>query len=83
MSSNILEAADCIDAATDRIGRSYSKGKSLDDVIREFKKGSGTRYAPYVVDLFSDNDVISDIKAILDNGRKENYKKAYDMLHEV
>lgn len=83
VSSNILEAADCIDAATDRIGRSYSKGKSLEDVIGEFKKGSGTRYAPYVVDLFSDDDVISDIREILDNGRQENYKKAYNMLHEV
>ena len=33
---NILTIADCIDAATDNIGRPYGMGKTLEDLIQEF-----------------------------------------------
>ena len=72
--------ADGLDAATDTVGRSYKKGKPLEAVIDEFREGSGTRYAPYVVDLFDDSEVINDVRKILNEGREENYRKAYYTL---
>ena len=77
---DIVAVADCLDAATDAIGRSFKKGITLDDFIEEIKADRGTRYAPYVVDLFSDDNVIKDIKEILNHGRNENYNKVYKML---
>ena len=77
---DIVAVADCLDAATDAIGRSFKKGITLNDFIEEIQADRGTRYAPYVVDLFNDDKVIKDIIEILNNGRDENYRKVYKML---
>ena len=37
---DIVMAADCLDAATDTIGRSYSQGRPLTCIGRKWKKGS-------------------------------------------
>ncbi len=83
LSACILEIADCIDAATDTIGRSYSKGKTLEEVAAEIRKDSGTRYAPFADELLSSEDVLDDIRYLLTKGRQDNYKKAYLLLHNV
>ena len=77
---DIVTVADCLDAATDSIGRSFNRGIDLETFIDEIRSDRGTRYAPYVVDLFEDNAVINDIKVILDKGRDKNYREAYAML---
>ena len=76
----IVTCADCLDAATDTVGRSYKTGKSLDELIAEFRLEKGTRYAPFVVDLFSDEEVINEIKGILEKERDRNYIETYDTL---
>ncbi|MEE3409241.1 MAG: hypothetical protein VZQ95_07620, partial [Erysipelotrichaceae bacterium] len=48
---DIVTVADCMDAATDSIGRSYNRGKTLDEYIDEVRAGSGTRYAPWLADI--------------------------------
>ena len=79
---SIVTCADCLDAATDSVGRSYKKGKSLEELIDEFREGRGTRYAPYVVDLFSDKDILSEVSDILETKRDINYREAYNVLKE-
>ena len=76
----LLEAADCMDAATDSIGRSYKQGKTLDEYIDELREGSGTRYAPYVVELCEDPTVREELQKLLTEGRDENYRKTYHLL---
>ena len=83
VAANIVEVADCIDAATDGIGRSYNKGKSVDELREELFRDSGTRYAPYVVDLLRDKDVMEDIHYFLKEGRQNNYRKTYLLLNGV
>ncbi len=78
--SMIVTVADCIDAATDMIGRSYNRGKILDEVIVELQEGAGTRYSPEVVALLENPDVCNDIKAILTEGRQDNYEETYRLL---
>ena len=77
---SIVQAADCLDAATDTIGRSYKQGKSLDEVIAEIKAESGTRYAPYVADLLDKPEVKNELDRLLTVGRDENYRGAYYLL---
>ena len=78
---DIVQCADCLDAATDSIGRSYNKGKSLDQFLEELHDGSGTRYAPWLEELFALEDVHRDIEFLLTKERRHNYQKAYHILH--
>ena len=77
---SIVTCADCLDAATDSVGRSYKKGKSLEELIEEFREGSGTRYAPYVVELFSIPEVLEEVRDILEKQRDENYIETYSVM---
>jgi HD-GYP domain-containing protein (c-di-GMP phosphodiesterase class II) len=77
---SLVQAADCLDAATDTIGRSYKQGKSLDAVIEEIKAESGTRYAPYVAELLDEPEVRDELERLLTIGRDENYRGAYYLL---
>ncbi|MBQ7506167.1 MAG: HD domain-containing protein [Lachnospiraceae bacterium] len=80
---DVVAVADCLDAATDTVGRSYSRGKTLEEFMDELEKGSGTRYAPYVCELFSDPAVREDIALILSRGREKNYRKTYLLLKDL
>ena len=80
---DIVACADCMDAATDSIGRSYNTEKNLDDFIEEVIEGAGTRYAPYLPGLFEDPAVRDDMDYILSDGRNLNYRNAYMLLREV
>lgn len=77
---DILACADCLDAATDAVGRSYKEGKTLQQFVDELKEGRGTRYAPYVVDLLEEEKVLAEIRKKLESGRDQNYQKTYHLL---
>ena len=77
---DIVAAADCLDAATDTVGRSYSKGISLDTFIEELKEVCGTRYAPFLKDLFENPNVKKEISNILTNKRQKLYKDTFKLL---
>lgn len=74
---DILSVADSIDAATDSIGRHYKYPKTLDALIEEFKAQKGTRYAPFVVDLFDNKDVRKRIDTIINVERLSIYMNVY------
>ncbi len=80
---DIASVADCMDAATDDIGRSYGGGKSLSDFSAEVEAGSGTRYAPYLSELLKLDKVKEDLGFLLGEGRKNNYRDTFLILREV
>ncbi|MCR5097480.1 MAG: HD domain-containing protein [Lachnospiraceae bacterium] len=81
---SILTVADCVDAATDSIGRSFKETTvSVEELMREFKEGSGTRYCPDVIELFDLKAVQDDIDFLLHQGREDNYKNAYYLLKNM
>lgn len=80
---DLVQCADCMDAATDTVGRSYSKGKTLAQFMEELKEGSGTRYAPWLYDLYEDPVVFNDVEYMLNEGRQLNYKETYNLLRDV
>ena len=77
---DIVAAADCLDAATDTVGRSYNRGKTFDDFEKEIEEGAGTRYAPFLVELFRRPEVRMDILYLLGTGRKRMYRELYKLL---
>ena len=80
---DIVVAADCIDAATDSIGRSYNKGKNLQQIIEELKEGSSTRYNPDVVSIIQKHNVQKELQEILTKGREKKYEMTYKLLTEI
>ena len=80
---DIVTVADCMDAATDRVGRSYSRGKNLDELIKELQEGAGTHYAPYLCELLTNPIAVADIRYLLDEGRSRLYRETYNRLVEL
>ena len=74
---NILTVADCIDAATDNIGRPYGLGKTLEQLIAEFDEGRDTRYSGYVCELLHNDEIQKKISYIINDRRKEIYCDIY------
>lgn len=79
----IVTCADCLDAATDSVGRSYKKGKTFDAVLAELKDGAGARYAPWLLTLLEDEEVRSDLSEMLTSGREKNYRNTYHVLETL
>ncbi len=80
---DIVLCADCLDAATDTVGRSYNRGKKLADFVEELKEGAGDHYAPWLPELLSDERAAIDIEYLLLNGRQQNYRNVYYLLRNM
>lgn len=74
---NILIIADCIDAATDNIGRLYGLGKTLEDLIQEFDESKDVRYSGYISGLFHEEEIRRKINYVIGDRRKEIYCDIY------
>lgn len=73
---DIISVADAIEAATDYIGRTYSKAKDLDSLINELDELKD-RYNPKVVELLHDSVVYDRINRIIHDDREEITYNAY------
>ncbi|MCR5684498.1 MAG: hypothetical protein K6G81_03635 [Lachnospiraceae bacterium] len=72
---DILSIADSLDAATDSIGRPYGKGKTLDDLSKEFLDMGGTRYSREVAEILVEPEIKAAVQEIITTRREEvNYK---------
>ena len=74
---DVLNVADSLDAATDNVGRCYTAAKPPEALLEEFNAQKGTRYAPYVVDLFDDPVFRETLKTQLYETRKRVYLEVY------
>ena len=75
---DIITLSDCMQAATERIGRNYKNGKNFDRVMEEFRRDSGTRYNPDLVNFIdSHKDVARDLAALIDEGWVDIYYSIY------
>ncbi|MBR4157457.1 MAG: HD domain-containing protein [Oscillospiraceae bacterium] len=77
---DIVLAADCLDAATDTVGRSYNRGKAFADYEQEVIEGAGTHYAPFLVELFRQARLRADIEYLLSAGRRHLYSETFRLL---
>ena len=82
LSVDLVLCADCMDASTDRVGRSYKQSKTLDEFIEELHEGSGTQYAPFLTELLEDPAVCDELSEILEAGRISKYDDTYHVLDQ-
>lgn len=64
---DIITLSDCMQAATERVGRNYKEGKTFDMVMEEFRKGAGTKYNPDLVKFIDTHDDVARELAVLIN----------------
>jgi HD-GYP domain-containing protein (c-di-GMP phosphodiesterase class II) len=74
---DICSASDCIDAATDDIGRSYQQSKTGDAIIDEIMAQSPSRYNSEIAYALQDEKLRESINSVLQNKRTVCYYKAY------
>lgn len=75
----IVSVTDCLDAATENIGRNYHTPREFEDVLKEFRTLSGEQFNPELLE-FIDNDSVTynKMKLIVDDGRLESYYSLYN-----
>lgn len=75
---NLIQICDCMEAATDSIGRSYKREKSMDELIRELAAGAGQRYNPELVRFLQENTgLVETLGYICTFGRNRVYYETY------
>ena len=75
--ADILAIADSIDAATDFLGRPYNSGKTIDQLIEEFRAGAGDHYGPDAVAALSCPEVRDKLNYLITEGRRDIYYRIY------
>lgn len=55
---DLITICDSIDAATDILGRNYTKGKDFNKVLSELQEQSGTRYSEELVEFLSASETL-------------------------
>lgn len=75
---DIITLSDCMQAATERVGRNYKKGKTFDMVMEEFRKGAGTKYNPDLVKFIdAHDDVARDLAVLINDAWVDIYFSIY------
>lgn len=80
---DIVLCADCLDAATDSVGRSYRRGKTLEDFIAEVLPECGAHYPPWLAELLKEPETAQGLRDILQEGRRETYQNTYGLLSQM
>lgn len=75
---DIIKICDCMDAATDYIGRNYKEPKSFTEFVNELMRGAGTLYNPDIVAIICDNEALrKSLEYTCNDGRKRIYYETY------
>ena len=74
----LIHVSDCLDAATDFIGRSYRTQKTYEECMEEFVQGKGTIYSPELITLMEEDQILGeDLRELLNEGRIRTYYEVY------
>ena len=73
----IVTCADCIDAATDSVGRAYSRGKTFEEMLEDLHRNSGRMFNPDLVALFDDAALCESVENLLRFERERLYNQVF------
>lgn len=81
---DLITISDCIDAATDILGRNYQNGKNFDTLFQEFKQDKGIKYNDIIVDYIGKHPKLyNELSSFTSIGRENAYYEAYiNILNE-
>lgn len=75
---DIITLSDCMQAATESVGRNYKYEKTFDGVMEEFRKDAGIRYNPELVELIdSHKELARKLDNLVDAGWVNIYYDIY------
>lgn len=75
---DIVMLSDCLQAATERVGRNYKGEKSFDVVMKEFRQDAGSRYNPDLVKLIDAHpDLAEKLTHLVEEGWLDIYYQVY------
>ncbi len=81
---DLITIADCMDAATDILGRNYAHGKNFDMLLEELKRDAGTRYNPEIVAVIAENPRLQEeLSELTVGGRYSIYYEAYQEIRQL
>ncbi len=73
----ILTCADCLDAATDSVGRAYSSGKNFADMLADLRYNAGRMFNPDLVQLFDSEQLQQQIETLITVDRGQLYREVF------
>lgn len=75
---DLITICDCLDAATDQLGRTYRKPKTFEHVLDEFKVGAGTMYNPDMISFITEHPIVmKSLKKMVTDDRGRLYYDVY------
>ena len=75
---DIVTLSDCMQAATERVGRNYKGDKTFDTVMGEFRHDAGVRYNPNLVKLIDAHpDLAKKLSDLINEGWEDIYYNIY------
>lgn len=78
---DIVTLSDCMQAATERVGRNYKGEKNFDTVMAEFRRDAGTRYNPDLVSFIDEHeDVAKQLAELINEGWVDIYYDIYSQF---
>ncbi len=74
---DLISIADSVEAGTDTLTRSYTKGKDFKRLLKELQNEAGTRYNPSIVKVIeSSPELIEELENLTGQGRYDMYYRA-------
>ena len=78
---DIVTLSDCLQAATECIGRNYKGDKTFDTVMSEFRRDAGVRYNPDLVNLIDEHSGLAKkLSGLIDDEWIEIYYNIYSQF---
>ena len=77
---DLLTLSDCMQAATEQVGRNYKGEKTFDTVMEEFRQQAGTRFNPDLVRFIDEHADLAD--QLRDNLNTDWYNIYYDIYSQ-
>ena len=75
---DIVTLSDCLQAATERIGRNYKGDRTFDTVMSEVRRDAGVRYNPDLVSLIDEHpDLAKKLANLIEDGWVDIYYNIY------
>lgn len=81
---DIVTLSDCLQAATERVGRNYRISKTFEVVMSELRAGAGTKYNPNLVALIDAYPKLAKkLHHLVENGWIEIYYRIYSRFFQI
>ena len=81
---DLITICDCLDAATDTLGRNYTSAKTFNQIMAELLAGAGSSYSDVLVDFISGSGKLKDeLAELIEKDRGQVYYDVYSIVGKM